>query len=422
MENKKIKYPKIKGVKLYCSKCKKNFTAKSKVKHHETNCDGELKYAIHIHIPKSKSPIKKVLDVEKEEDAQLEYLKLKKELFEVGYKTNKKSQKLRLTENSNLIKSILIFLDFKSGKGYYNYINSYLKIETVKDYKVTIRYLNEAIKINNKSQLYTVSDVNGDLVKGFEKVLIKRKVLAQRTRKSHFGFINEFFNWLAKEFKIDITNPFSHAKHPIGDIVQKELITSSKFNSIIDIMNKNKEVKWKRGNELKSVYRDYLEDSFKLMLYLGCRVNELVHIKWKDIDFEEKIIKVVDWKLTNRNNFEISNPRFIHYELERFLLKIKTNENPEEYLIAPNLKSNRRTIERNIGNGFNFYSKLAGYDYKFKELRKYYSTTMVKLFGTKSIYFTGHKDHKVTNQHYNNYKSIILDVVKEKSDFKLLAV
>ena len=107
------------------------------------------------------------------------------------------------------------------------------------------------------------------------------------------------------------SNPFKKIKLPKRQKIRPTFITEKELHQIC--------------NEIEL---DIVRDFITLAFYTGLRLNELIHLKWQNIDFESRIITVGDEVDTTKNYQQRYVPMFeIVFEI---LSKIKKEQKHEQ--------------------------------------------------------------------------------------------
>jgi integrase len=177
--------------------------------------------------------------------------------------------------------------------------------------------------------------------------------------------------------------------------------------------------------ERRNRYRDWLPTTFKLGAFSCLRLDELVHMKYKDIvnidgiwvleSMNRKANKLID----NKNKRRIKRIPVIP-ELYQILFDecdFGNKKGKDEYIIAPKL--GRLTVKSIISKGFTHYKRIAGIEENkcFKELRTTYISKHRAEFGDLGLTATisDHSNLKVVDKHYNAQT----DAVKKSVNLKI---
>lgn len=172
-------------------------------------------------------------------------------------------------------------------------------------------------------------------------------------------------------------------------------------------------------------YRDWLPTAFKLGAFSCLRLDELVHMKYKDIvnidgiwmleSMNRKANKLID----NKNRRRIKRIPVIP-ELYQILLEecdFGNKKGMDEYIIAPKLE--RQTVNSIISKGFTFFKRVAKIDENkcFKDLRTTYISRHRAEFGDLGLTATvsDHSNPKVVDKHY--YAQI--EAIKKSKDLRI---
>lgn len=164
------------------------------------------------------------------------------------------------------------------------YIDKYLEyLKVVKKYsdKTIISYYDDLVEYNEfiQNNFSDIISIDYDMVKEYMKYLYERKISkASISRK--LSSIRGLYNYLIREDIITI-NYFERISNPKKDIYLPKFLRDEELDKIFSICSCNTPIN----------QRDTL--IIELLYATGLRVSELVNIKIKDIDRNEKIIKVI---------------------------------------------------------------------------------------------------------------------------------
>ena len=158
-------------------------------------------------------------------------------------------------------------------------------------------------------------------------------------------------------------------------------------------------------------FQKWLPTSFKLGLFTGLRLDELVHIKYSDIVEVDGylILESINQKANNLIK-DKKNKRIKRVPVTPELLKVLNEEcdydlhkNTDKYIIAPEMDG-RSTVDGIITKGFTHFKRLAGIDNSkcFKELRTTYISALQNEFGDIILTSTvsDHSNKEVVKKHY----------------------
>ena len=164
------------------------------------------------------------------------------------------------------------------------YIDMYLNyLKIVKKYsdKTILSYSDDLIEYNEFLGNNFINILNIDLntTKEYLKYLYERKINKNSISRK-LSSIRGFYNYLLKE-QIIINNYFNNIPNPKKELYLPKYLKDEELDKIFSVCNMNNPI-----NE-----RDTL--IIELLYATGIRVSELVNIKIKDINREDKSIKVL---------------------------------------------------------------------------------------------------------------------------------
>ncbi len=176
------------------------------------------------------------------------------------------------------------------------------------------------------------------------------------------------------------------------------------------------------GKSVKSRYRPWLSDFFKLKAFTGQRNMDIAKLKWNMIHYENDLpiyIASPNTKVNKqKNNFTIEEIEYVYIpigeELKTVLLDMGLNKNKhtDKYLILPEV-NNRKTTEKQASISFSFYWKKLNKSYfrSLTHLRKTYATRE-RIFNNSSI-TTLHSNVKTTERYYIDDVEIVKQMVSD---------
>lgn len=157
---------------------------------------------------------------------------------------------------------------------YLNVIKKYSN-KTIQSYKEDLIEYNEFLGNN----FTNVLEIDKDIVNEYLKYLYERD-LNKNTICRKLSSIRGLYNYLVKE-EIITNNLFDNISNPKKEIYLPKFLKVSEANKLFEVCTDNNPIN----------QRDTL--ILELLYSTGLRVSELVNIKIKDIDMNEKIIKVL---------------------------------------------------------------------------------------------------------------------------------
>ena len=164
------------------------------------------------------------------------------------------------------------------------YINEYMEyLDKIKNYsdKTCISYYNDLIEYNEflGNNFINILDIDYDIVTKYMKYLYERKINKNSISRK-LSSIRGFYNYLVKEDIIN-NNYFKEVSNPKRELYLPKFLKNDEIDKIFSVCGYNNKID----------QRDSL--IIELLYATGIRVSELVNIKIKDIDFDNKMIKIL---------------------------------------------------------------------------------------------------------------------------------
>lgn len=123
-----------------------------------------------------------------------------------------------------------------------------------------------------------IQDIGVQEIKAYITYLGKKKKLSNNTIRKHTDFLKQVFKEAYRE-KIIRENPFSFMDEVKTEVKEKSCFTLDEVGAL-----------------LKSVENTQLEVPVFLAVYLGLRREEVLGLRWKDIDFDKKVLHIINVK------------------------------------------------------------------------------------------------------------------------------
>ena len=248
------------------------------------------------------------------------------------------------------------------------YIEKYLEyLKIVRRYsdKTINSYYYDLIEYNEflGDNFTNILDINYDIVKKYLKYLYERKINKNSISRK-LSSIRGFYNYLVKE-DILKNNYFNMVNNPKREIYLPKFLKDEELNKIFDVCSLDTSI-----NQRDSLI-------IELLYATGVRVSELVNIKIKDIDMNEKVIKVLGKGSKERivlyNNHTANVLDVYLKDGYRFF-----NKKNSEYLILN--KDGNHLSERYVRKVIDKLVKKAGLDLKISPhtIRHTFATDMLE--------------------------------------------
>ena len=192
----------------------------------------------------------------------------------------------------------------------------YLKIRTTKEPLTCLEYVRKINAFLEK----TDKDINSITIEDIDDYMNmifyikdsdgKQKKSSSSYRQSVYAALNSFFNYLYSRGEIS-SNPMLEIERPKNtDHVIRKALDLEDFNNILDTIKRGVGSKTAKAKQRKWIQRDLL--IMYLFMNTGMRKTALSEINIEDIDFESKILTVID-KRNKKLEYNITD------ELERLI-------------------------------------------------------------------------------------------------------
>lgn len=157
----------------------------------------------------------------------------------------------------------------------------YLKVERKYSNKTILSYKDDLIEYNEflGNNFTNILNINMNIVNNYMKYLYDRKITKSSISRK-LSSIRGLYNYLVREDIIK-ENHFNKIQNPKRELYLPKFLKDEELDKIFSVCNYNNPTE----------ERDTL--IIELLYATGVRVSELVNIKIKDINREEKLIKVL---------------------------------------------------------------------------------------------------------------------------------
>jgi len=265
-------------------------------------------------------------------------------------------------------------------KEYLHYISSNCSAKYCGSVKLTLSYLKEYFR--DKASLNSIR------VRDVELFILWLKEKAPKGYRVYFRNLKAAFN-KALIWEYIIQNPFTKVRLPKQQKEYPAYISKSELNKIISHTN-----------------NDIHKELFFFAFHTGCRLGEIVHLKWKSISYKKKEIIIGDGNFTTKSRSQRKIP--FQGELFQRLTKWskgwqKIIDDPEGYVFAN--KNGYHFNSDYVSKSFKKACRSAGMDERihFHSLRHSFASALVQneasLYAVKDI--LGHRSI-VTTEIYSH--------------------
>ena len=406
----KITLPKnhLKGLKIYCNKCKKY--------NPKCNHNDDLLYRVVVHIPGTKNSTKiKTLISKNYEDAVKESIDIIKELKSNDYRD------LSIDIDSKeytMIGAILKYNQYLSGEYELKHLIKKVSEGHRKESVKFIKLFCNVLKSHHNFEIMRVRDVSDKDVSRFYESMERH--YAPSTFNKCMISLKSFFNFLIEIEKVDMKNPFSvyNSKSVLSTI--NETITKDEFERILDSIDSSDSLLKLGGKgEVKNMYRDYLKLGFKLFLLTGGRREEVVDLRWSDIYYsgDTYFFMIKNKKVERNQNIDGDFNKYIPINSDLFDLLneigYEEKKTSKDFILCPDRNESVLTIMNTLSKSFTFYKNKSGVtkNISLKHLRKTYISWVNQVMGSDTRILTSHSTDGVLKEHYLD--PTILDTIQK---------
>ena len=407
---KKLTLPKnhLKGLKIYCNKCKK----------YNPKCNhiDDLLYRVVVHIPGTKNSTKiKTLISKNYEDAVKESIDIIKELKSNDYRDLSTDND---SKEYTMIGAILKYNQYLSGEYELKHLIKKVSEGHRKESLRFIKLFCNVLKSHHNFEIMRVRDVSVKDVSRFYESMESH--YGARTFNKCMISLKSFFNFLIEIEKVDMKNPFSvyNSKSVLSTI--NETITKDEFERILDSIDSSDSLLKLGGKgEVKNMYRDYLKLGFKLFLLTGGRREEVVDLRWSDIYYsgDTYFFMIKNKKVERNQNIDGDFNKYIPINSDLFNLLneigYEEKKTSKDFILCPDRNESVLTIMNTLSKSFTFYKNKSGVtkNISLKHLRKTYISWVNQVMGSDTRILTSHSTDGVLKEHYLD--PTILDTIQK---------
>ncbi len=418
----RLKLPKnaLTGIKIYCSKCKKDNPI---CKHYENHS-----YRLRLHVAGTKNKIKsKVLSSRSYDEAIIEAIEFKSETIKNDYQT------VQLSEEGNdysVADAIIKYYQYLDGD--HKYIHKRKNVSKAhRDECIRFcKYFASVLKKRYDISMKRIVDINQSDVADF--YLWADGHYGSKTFNKCFGAVKTFFDFLIDVEEVEMKNPF---KNYVSKQVFKSdnlTLTKSEFEKILDAIDTANPIKvYGTKKERKNMYFPYLKDAFKLFLLTGCRREEVVCLKWEDISMTAdgtKFFRISNLKVNraNKGNNRVvdSQKKYVPINSDLFELLTKLGfyrkRQSDEYILFPERNIKEKTLMDRISKSFTHYKEQADVEKEvsLKNLRKTYLSWVNAVMSSDTKILSSHATDGVLDKYYLD-RTILSAVEKGALEIKI---
>jgi integrase len=401
----------IKGLKTYCKDCRKE----------NSKCDHPKVFRGLVHIPGTKNGTRsRIFETNKYEEAVYEFIEFKQYVEKTDYLDK---SKLLIKNQLSLLDAFELFKLYFKGEGKFIQFKkerseAYIK-QVIKHIEKFIDVVTENKKVSAKYKL--ISQISKNDMSLFYQWQKDNNINSLYFNK-HIASVKIFFDFIINQEGVRMENPTN--KIVKLRTIKKDVTSLSleEFNKILSVISPENAMKI-IGNQghRKNMYRDYLIDAYKLLLFTGGRLEEIINLKWSNIyqiEFQGKtyykfIYSDLKVNRIQKKSTEKQKGTIIHADLLDFLISNGLNDKfgKDEYIICPSRTRNVTNLIDQLSKSFTYYRDMAGLrkDISIKHLRKTYITWVNSMYSDRTFLLTGHSNNDIVKKHYVNSSIITQD-------------
>jgi integrase len=376
-------------------------------------------YKAVVRIPNSGYDRKtKILVARNFEDAVLEFVNFKKQVknpFTNSLKT------IKPAKTTLLIELIPKYIDYMNDVKVPHHMKKHLAHSHIQTTKVFLQDFAKFLKTNGYNLKTIVLKAITDAVVGKYCEFLESKNYSNYTYNAKVKALRTFYNYLIEKEDYVIKNVWKKVKLK-SERGTDESISDEDFYALLEVINETDSFD-QIGKTRRNMYKPWIKDLIKLKAYTGRRNAELFEMRWNMIHFENGqpvFIQSPNIKINRQQNiFDEKDFEFAYApvaeELSELLneLGLQQNIGSSDYIIAPDVLTNRKYLEDFASKSFTFFFKRLkrSYTRQLKHFRKTY-ITQEDSFINRRISMQ-HSNYQTTSKHYIDRKEIAKDMVKQ---------
>ncbi len=261
---------------------------------------------------------------------------------------------------------------------------------------------------------YPLSSLSDTEVGFFYQYLIDEKNSSPFTYNRYLTYFTSFLAWAQKK-GYSVKNVFEDVPR-LDTEPDSKSISRENYEQMLSLVTHENGFQHFPGKkkEARNVYRDFLVTGYRIGLMTGRRTEEVISLRFSDIDDEAMTIRVEDFKPNRILNRQGAKKKFIYVPITKQLrtlidtLGYEEHKGTDRHLLAPEIVTNRvANISDALSRSFSHYYKQlnTGEVLTWKSLRKTYLTRL-KIFlqqGSSKIDvkdISNHSGDAVLDKHY----------------------
>jgi integrase len=436
--NQLLKKTKVKGLFIFCTKCKKRITntcGNSGKRISSCKDIDKHKYKLRVCIPGNNSAVKtKIFETRDPNQVVLDAFAYRAELESCNYMP-------RIIESQTVVPTTLLeamafYIAYLNNDTPHQQEHKQRTIGHIKEVERHFIYFGEYLKtVNIDVSMLPFERLDRTVVGKLKSFLLETKKYAPKTFNKYIQTMRIFTNRVIEEYDFLMKNPFNGFQ-PLQSAKNITTITKEEFDELLKLVTPENGVQTylerkSQKTYTKQMFKPWMKEAFLLALLTGRRREAIVQMKFNGIiensQGEPVTIKIEDFKVNKSKNLTKNEEvKYIYVPIIAPLRKLlfelgyEKNKGKDLFILAPKEKMRRRSMMDLISKSFTHYYNQLGTGKKvgLYDLRKTYISHLFATYGEKARIITKHSGMDVMLNHYVDEK-VIAEVAKDFDFFDL---
>jgi integrase len=436
--NQLLKKTKVKGLFIFCTKCKKRITntcGNSGKRISSCKDIDKHKYKLRVCIPGNESAVKtKIFETRDSNQVVLDAFAYRAELESCNYMPRIIESKTVVP--TTLLEAMAFYIAYLNNDTPHQQEHKQRTIGHIKEVERHFIYFGDYLKtINIDVSMLPFERLDRTVVGKLKSFLLETKKYAPKTYNKYIQTMRIFTNRVIEEYDFLMKNPFNGFQ-PLQSAKNITTITKEEFDELLKLVtpeNGDQTYLERKSQKTytKQMFKPWMKEAFLLALLTGRRREAIVQMKFNGIiensQGEPVTIKIEDFKVNKSKNLTKNEEvKYIYVPIIAPLRKLlfelgyEKNKGKDLFILAPKEKMRRRSMMDLISKSFTHYYNQLGTGKKvgLYDLRKTYISHLFATYGEKARIITKHSGMDVMLNHYVDEK-VIAEVAKDFDFFDL---
>ena len=275
----KLKNPKnlkVKGLCVYCTKCKfkvKNRCGSTGKRISSCEDTDKHKYKVFVYIPGTEGMSKsKLLDTRDESEAMKQAMAFREEMQKNNYSTKVIASKTKVPKT--IVEGMAYYISYLNNETPHEQEHKIRTKGHVNEVERFFKYFLEYLEsVGTLPIILPIQKLDKDLVGKLKSYLLETKKFAPKTYNKYIGLMRVFTEFMIEEFEFRMKNPFKGFK-PLKVEKKVNTIINNEFHDLLDIIRPENGIEVLRNGQKKNRYKPWLKDAILLTLLTGRRREE----------------------------------------------------------------------------------------------------------------------------------------------------